>query len=243
MSLTLSQMASRVLRNCQIPEDSSAAGVQALADAKQYLNERARDVWKQRAWPEYLILGSVSIAAGAQTFSLSNITVQSGFEVAGSGYSGTFYGIVSLRDSSTPLMPEDPNAIQKIQADLWDSTASPTLYINRGKNGLFLLGQFAATTTLKVFGKSNFQDLTDSETWLLDNENCLIAGATGDMIRDHDRDDNRSAIRYQEYEAELFKMVNERESQFARITRVIPPNPWTRGLTGGVDNSKIGFLY
>ena len=33
MSLTLAQMASRVLRNVQIPEDTSTAGVQALADA------------------------------------------------------------------------------------------------------------------------------------------------------------------------------------------------------------------
>lgn len=241
MSKTLAQMASAVLRNVQIPEDSSTAGVQALADAKSYINERARDVWKQRAWPEYMILGTVSVAAGAQTFALSDITIRSGFGTAGSGYAGTFYGIVALRNTTTPLMPEDPNAIQKIQADLWDSTSSPVLYINRGKNGLFLLGQYAAATTLSIFGKSNFQDLTDGETWILDNENCLIAGATGDMLRDHDRDDNRASIRYAEYQAELIKMVNERESQFAKMTRIIPLNPWTKTFSDNIDNTRIGI--
>jgi hypothetical protein len=240
MSLTLAQMATRVLRNVQIPEDSTVPSVQALADAKQFINERARDVWSRRNWPEFFILGSYTIPASTQRIALSSITPDTGFSTSGNGYNATFFSAVSIRSGVNNIAAEDPGIIHRLQADLWANTATPTTMINRGQNGLFLMGQYSSPTVLNFYGKANFQDLTDSETWLLNNEYVLISGATGDMIKYNDRDNERAGISYQEFEAGIAKMIDAIDNQAGNLKRFVPQNPWTKTLSQGRDFSKIG---
>lgn len=242
MSLTLTQIAARVFRNAQIPSGNGAGSQQALVDAKQYINERARDVWKRRLWREYLILGTFTVPAGEQIIKLSDIVVDPRFNTSANGYLAAFYEIAGVRLGENPLMAEDPGAINLLRADLWEQTTTPVSFVNRGRNGIYLLGVFQSDSMLSFFGKAAFQDLTDSETWCIDNENCLIAGATGDIIRDNDRDDKRCSIRYQEYEAEIAKLIDAAEMQGANVKRIIPVNPWTNSLDPNlVDNSKTGY--
>lgn len=240
-SATLAQMASNVLRNIQLPEDSTTPSVQALADAKSYINGRARDVWSRRNWPEYFILGSYTVASGAQRIPLTSITPDTGFETSGNGYLATFYTAISLRSGVNNIAAEDPNVIHRLKADLWEQTDNPTQMVNRGQRGLFLLGQYTASTVLKFYGKANFQDLTDSETWILENDQCLELGATGDMIKYHDRDNERASISYQEYEAEIAKMIDLIDNQSGNTKRIVPANPWTRSLIQRRDFSRIGI--
>lgn len=243
MSKTLSQMASAVLRNCQIPEDTSESSVKALADAKAYLNERANDVWSRRLWREFIILGTYTVPAGAQTIALADIVIDTRFNTAGKGYDNKFDEVAGMRQGSNPLLPEDPGAINMARADLWEYNGSPVRFITRGKSGLFLLGSFTQDTVLSFFGKAKSKDLSDSETWILDNDQCLIAGASGDMIRDNDRDDNRAQIRYTEYEGEIAKMIDAAEAQGANLKRVIPWNPFTNhGNAQLIDTSKTGQI-
>lgn len=227
MALTLSQMASRVLRNAQISEDASTSSVQALADAKQYLNERAKDVWKRRLWREYVILGTYTVPASTRAIALASITPDSGYSTSANGYSAVFHEIVAIREGSDPLMPEDPGAINAVQAEQWALTTSPVKFVNRGGSGIHLLGYWSSATALSFFGKAAFTDMGDSETWCLRNDECLIAGATGDMIRDNDRDDNRANIRYNEFGAEIQKMIDAAEVQGANNKRIVPVLPWT----------------
>lgn len=240
MSLTLAQMASRVLRNVQIPEDTSTAGVQALADAKQYLNERARDVWKRRLWREYLILGTFEVPAATRNIALASITPSTGFTTSANGYSAAFFEIAGVREGDSPLIAEDSTAINAVSAELWTTTGSPVSFINRGQSGIVLLGEYDTATVLSFMGKAAFADLADGETWCLNNENCLIAGATGDMLRDHDRDDQRAAGRYAEYEAEIAKLIDAAEVQGANRRRLVPLMPWTDYYSAITVDTKTG---
>lgn len=241
MSKTLAQMASAVLRDVQIPEDATAPSILALADAKVYLNERARDVWKRRVFPEYLILGSYTIPASTRRIALSNITPDSGFTTSARGYNASFYDVVAIREGTNQIIPEDPGAVNRVQTDFFSRTTSPNMFVNLGQSGIFLNGYWPTATVLNFIGKAAFQDLTDSETWIIDNENCLIAGATGDMIRDFSKDDQRAMIRYQEYEAEIAKIIDNLEGQSANKKRVIPYRPWTRSLSLQRNFSVIGM--
>ncbi len=227
--MSLNTIASAILRNVQIDEDSSAPSVLALADAKAYANERAKNVWSRRLWREYIILGTFTVPASTKRIALTDIVVDSGF-TAGSGFDDLFEEVVAIREGSNPLLPQDPGAINAVKPDDWASTTSPVKFVNRGASGLFLLGEYSAATALSFFGKAKFQTITDAETWILRNEQCLIEGGTGDFIRDHDRDDNRAKIRYDAYEAEIMKMIDAQEVQGANIKRVIPINPWTKNL-------------
>ncbi len=242
MALTHAQMVTRAMRDAQIPEDSSTAGVQAQTDAGQYINECARDVWKRRLWEEYLILGTFTVPASTSRIALSDIVVSSGYSTSANGYKNTFHEIIAVREGSNPLMPEDAGAIQKLQADLWVATTSPVLFVNRGQNGITLLGQYSTATALGFFGKGDFQDLTTGETWVLANENCLIAGAAAKLIEYHERNPGRAQLMYQAYEAEIAKMILQREEQGANIKRVVPLNPWTKDLSQGIyDTTHIGI--
>jgi hypothetical protein len=48
-------------------------------------------------------------------------------------------------------------------------------------------------------------------------------------------------IRYQEYEAEIAKMIDNVETQAANIKRIIPSNPWTKSFSAGKDTTVIGI--
>lgn len=230
-ALTLATMASRALRNAQIPEDGSTAAVQALADAKSWINERARDVWKRRHWREYVILGSFTVPANTQRIALTDIVPDTGFNTSANGYNATFFEISAIRSGTVGFQPEDAGAINNVQPDLWANGTTPALFpikfVNRGQSGVFLLGTYSTPTLLNFFGKANFQDLADSDTWVLNNENCLIAGGTADILRANDRDDARSGTWYQEYESEIAKLIDQAEVQGANIKRIIPLDPWT----------------
>lgn len=226
MSITKANIASRVLRNLQIPENTDASSVQALADVKQYIDERARKVWAGRHWPEYVILGTYTIPANTFTMTLANIIVDSGF-TSGSGFNASFYDVAAIRQGSSPLLPEDMGAINMVQADAWAQNGPPIRFVNKGKSGIHLLGNFVAATTLSFFGKADFQTMSDTETWILDHEDCLIAGATADMLKYHERDYERSAQEEQNFMNEIGKMIHIREAQGANIKRFIPIAPWT----------------
>lgn len=240
MNLTLSQMATRVLRNCQIPEDSTTPSVQALADVKLLINERAYDVYSRRNWPEFFILGSYAVPANTRQINLSSITPDTGFTTSGNGFNAAFYSAVTLRNGTDNIFAEDPGAIRLLQADLWTANDSPRRMINRGQSGVRLLGQYAVTTTVNFYGKAKWQALTDSETWIMENSQCLIAGATADLIKVNDRDDTRAAINYQEYEACIAKMISNVEEQMGNVKRIIPQSPFTKDLWRNRDFSVIG---
>ncbi len=244
MSRLFSVLASAVLRNVQIPEDATAPSVLALADAKKYLNERHHDVWARRLWRESIILGTFSVPAGTKRIALTDIVVDTGFGSAGSGYSGTFVEIMGVREGNNPLLAEDASAINLIDASIWARTTSPVSFINRGSNGILLNGAYSEATTLSFFGKSDSQDLADGETWVLDPQGqAILEGATGDMIRDHDRDDNRARVRYDLFQGEVAALIDQQAVQGANSMRVIPVNPWTAfGYEVTVNsNTRTGF--
>ncbi len=237
MSLTLSQMASRVLRDAQIPEDSSTASVQALADAKQYINERARKIHAESVLPEYNILGSYSVPASTKFVALSSISVLTGFSTAANGYGAAFDIIIAAREGSNPLMPEDPSALNALNASLWESTTSPVSFMPRGKSGIYLLGEYSSATDLSFYGKGTFQDLTDAEYWIVDADNALIAGATSDIQRFHNRDMNAASASEQVFISECLKLNSRIKVQQANIQRFVPINPWTAGDFGSFTQS------
>jgi hypothetical protein len=241
MSKTLSQMVSCVLRNAQIPEDSTTPSLQAAVDAAAFLNERAEKIWALRNWPEFFILGSYTVPANTQRIALSSITPDTGFTTSANGYNATFALAVSLRSGVNNIQAEDPSIIHRVRADLWSNTDTPTSMVNRGQNGFMLLGAYPTATVLNFYGKANFQALTDSETWILGNDHALIMGATADLIKWNDRDDPRSAPCYQEMDAEIQKMIDKVENQMGNIKRIVPQNPWTRSLIQRRDFSRIGI--
>lgn len=244
MSLTLSQAASKVLRNVQIPEDGSAPALQALSDAKSYLNERAADVWQRRLWREFLILGTYTVPRGTQVIGLTSIVPDANFNISANGYNAVFSEIVAVRQGSMPIFAQDATAINMIQPDAWAAGTSPVQFVNRGQNGIFLLGSFTEDTALSFFGKANSQTIGDSETWILDNMlQALIEGASGDLIRDNDRDDNRASLRYQSYGAEIAKLIDAQEVQGANLKRIIPRNPWTLNPNMMLNISPTGNPY
>src|SRR3990167_5531524 len=161
MSLTFANTALRIMRNLQIPVDSSTGSVTALADVKEYLNERARKVWSSRHWPEYVILGTYDVAASDTIILLSDIVNASGTPASANGYNATFQTIAAVRNGSSPMLPEDMGAINACQADAWVSNGTPVRFVNMGKGGIKLLAYFAEATTLSFFGNANFQVLTD----------------------------------------------------------------------------------
>lgn len=238
---TLAQMASAVLRDTQIPEDTSTAGVQALADAKQFLNESWLDLWGRRNWPESFILGSYTVPASTNIVPLGSITPDTGFNVAGNGFAATFVSAVATRAGTNAIFAEDPGVLERIKADYWSSTDTPSNLINRGKNGIFLLGKYTAGTLLNFYGKANCQDLTDGETPCLDCEQALIARAVAKMTKTHERDNNRAVLDFEEYEAELMKIVQKIEEQAGNIKRLVPKNPWTNYFSRRRDYTAIGI--
>lgn len=241
MARTLSQIATDVLRNCEIPEDSSTT--QALVDAKSYINERARTIWRAPLlFPEYLILGTYTIPAGQTSIALSAITAHADYATSARGYNATFDKVIAIREGVNPLMPEDAGAIQKLQADLWASTTTPTLYVPRGNQGIALLGAYSTDTVLSFFGKAKFQALTDAESWIVDEwGDALVAGGSAEFLRKHERDENRAAAQDSLFAEEFKKLVHERKVQGADVTRVVPLNPWTNEFSGNHDTSKIGI--
>lgn len=238
-NLTLSQIASRVLRNVEIPEDASTT--QALADVKQYVNERARDIWKRRPWGEYNIHGTFTVPADTRIVNLSDIVAEAAY-TSGNGYRAGFAEIISVRQGDARLLAEDQGAVDAIRPSWWDNESLPTRFVNQGKKGIRLLGVYATATELSFFGKADFQDLTDAETWVMDNENALIFGASADFLKFHERDDNRADKSYQQYEAEVSKLVSAAEAQRGNAKRIIPRDPFTdsSGLWGTFDDSKTG---
>lgn len=229
MGLTKSEIQDRVLREAQIPDDSGAASVLAQADILNYIDERARDIWGRRSWREYLILGSFSVPADTHLISLSSITPDSSFAALSGygGYSNVFAEVKAIREGTTPFLPEDADAINTMQADLWASTTTPVQFVNLGKRGIYLLGTFTTATTLNFFGKADFSNLETTDQWILGNDLCLIYGATADLIRANDRDTQRSLIWEQRFNAEIQKLIDLSEVQAASIKRFIPGVPWT----------------
>jgi hypothetical protein len=236
--LTLSQMASRVLRDIQMEEDSSTT--QALTDAKQYLNERARDIWERRTWDEFTVLGSYTVAAQTRDIALSSISIDSAF-AAGNGRDDVAAEILSVREGDTRLEAEDPGAVNRIQPSLWSGTGTPYRYVNLGGSGIHLLGYYSSATALSFVCKAAFQTMGDSEKWILGNDEGIIRGAAGDMIKFYERDENRANAYYAQYEASIAKLVDQSMGQRANIRRFIPLMPWTDIDDGGrLDISRTG---
>jgi hypothetical protein len=240
--LTLDGMTLRVLRNVGIPNDSSSTATQAKTDINQYINELARDVWKRRMWREYIITGSYYIPSGAKYVSFSLITVDSGYPSSGNGLSSEFAEISSIREGSNILLPFDPGSGVFTDSEFWTRTTSPSHFINRGTQGVLLGGQYSTSTTLRFIGKANFQDLGASETWIMDNENCLIAGATWKMMQAFDKDDVSSQQWQSEFEAEISKMVDAAENQAGNVKKIVPIMPFT-DVTTDSDTSVTGVTW
>lgn len=244
MAVTLAQAASKVLRNCQIPEDSTSTSVAALAASKQYINEALQDIWSQRVYREALGLGTFSVPASTSRIALSDIVLDTGYNTAGSGVDDTVEEVIWIREGTKPFSPQDIATLNVLSPNMLTNTNSPLGFTNRGANGILLHGQYTTATTLSFLVKLNSQDLADSESWILDPQaSALISKATGDIIRDFQRDDNRAAIRYQEYMAAVQALIDKQTVQGANILRIVPVNPWT-GLGSEViqnENTTTGF--
>ena len=241
-ALTLSQMASRVLRNVQMPENSSTTSVQALADVKQFINERAKDIWNRRMWREYIIRGTATIAAGTRFIALSDITLASGYPASGNGLRAAFAEIAQVYNSDgQPLVAVDPMSTNNIQADVWTDTSEPSAYYNRGQKGIELLGQYAASETLTFIGKADYQDLTDSESWIfgVEGEQALICGGSYEFLRWHEEDDQRAQLALAEYESWVLKLIENHLIQGADQKQVIPLVPWTSGISPGGEGTSV----
>lgn len=239
MGKTLDQLASAVLRDVEVLEDS--ANTQALTDCKNYINERANDIYRRRTWGEYVVLGSFAVPASTYFIRPSDVVLDAGFP-AGNGRAATLSEFTSVRKGDVPLIAEDQGAINLTLASLWTSTTEPFKYVNLGQKGVRLLGYYSSETTLSFFGKAGFQDLTASETWIMDEDGkALIKGAAADMMKYHDRDDNRANALYGEYEAEIAKLVDAAEVQRGNVKRLIPLFPHTDQYNRfQMDTTKTG---
>lgn len=239
MSETLSQMALKVLRNARINNDSTVAATNALADIKQWINQRAKSVHARRLFREYIILGTCVVPSATKAIALSDITVLSGFTTDGNGRDSSFCEIGAVREGSNPLLPEDIGAINNVDAGSWASNTSPLYFINRGQLGIYLLGEYAAATTLSFWGKAAFQDLTDSETWILGDSDALIDGATADVFTFHWEDEGIAAKYEAKFENAIRLLVDAQEVQSASKRRVVPTMPI--GLSYNINfQSKTG---
>jgi hypothetical protein len=242
MSVLFSAIKSKTLRNVQIQENASAPSVLALSDAGSYANERARDVWKRRLWREFIILGTYTVPASTQAIALSSIVPHTSFSTSANGYNATFFEISAIREGSNPLGPQDPSAINMISPAAWEANGTPVRFVNRGQQGIFLLGSFSVATELSFFGKANVQDITSAETWILDpNGQALIEGATGDLYQFFRRDEPAANRAYAKYESEIVKLVEAQDVQGANSREIVISKPWNYDAYGDSNTSPTGI--
>ena len=218
---TLSQMSLKVLPRAKIGNDGSTPSTNALVDIKSYMNTRAKSVWERRVWGEYIIKGSYTVPAGTSIIPMTALSIDTGYSTPERGYSGTFSAICAVRDTNTPVLPEDIGAVNNVDAAMWGEI-SPTRFIPRGARGIELLGTFSVATTLYFWGKGGFQDLTDSETWIMGDSDALIHGATSDMFKYWWEDPALSAEHESKFENAIRLLVDRQEVQGANKRRIIP---------------------
>lgn len=221
MADTLSVMALEVIKRAKISNDSSTPSTNAIADAKQYINRRAKSVWERRVFSEYVIKGTRAVPASTSIINMSDLAIDSGYGTAERGYNGVFSLICAVRDTNCPVLPEDIGAINNVDAAMWGQM-SPNRFVPRGARGIELLGTFSATTTLYFWGKAGFQDLTDSETWIMGDSDALIHGATSDMFKYWWEDPNLSAEHEMKFENAIRLLVDRQEVQGGNKRRIIP---------------------
>jgi hypothetical protein len=239
MSVLFSAIKSKILRNVQLQENSSAPSQLALNDAGSYANERARDVWRRRLWREYIILGTYTVPAGQQAITLANIIPHSSYSTSANGYNATFFEVSAIRQGGNPLGPQDPSSINSVSPTAWESSGTPVRFVNRGQSGIFLLGSFSVDTELSFFGKANYQDITAGETWILDpNGQALIEGATGDLYQFFRRDEVSANKAYAKYEAEIAKLIEAQDVQGANSKEIFLKSPWYHAP--GITTSPTG---
>ncbi len=244
MSVTLAQAASKVLRNVQVVEDSTTTSLAALAACKQYINEAVQDIWSQRVFRESLATGTFLVPASTTQVALSSIVLDTGYTTSGNGIEATVEEVIWIREGTKPYSPQDIATLNILNVSTLTNTASPLGFTNRGAKGILLHGQYTVATTLSFLVKLNSQDLTDSETWILDTQaSAIISKATGDFIRDFQRDDNRAQIRYQEYSAAVQALIDKQMVQGANSTRIVPVSPWTGYGSEAICNeqTRTGF--
>lgn len=220
-------MVLKVLRNIGIPNDSSTPTASAKTDIAEIINELAQDVVDRRLWREYILTGSYTIPASQRFITFAQITVDSGFPSAASGISPTFAEIASISDGSIVLLPEDPTSGARMAVDAFTSTDTPTRFVNRGTQGVMLLGTYGVATALKFVGKATFQDIGASESWIISQPDLLICGATWRMMQAYDKDDVAAQAWQQAYENGIAKMVDQAENQGGNTKRIIPAMPFT----------------
>lgn len=246
MAFTKSNLASFALRDAQIPENSSTSSVQALADAKNYIDEAALDVYSRRIWPEYIILGTASVAVSDPDIALSDITAVSPFNTAANGRGSSFATVTGVRSGSDPLYAVDVHSLNALSPLAWSQATNPLTFWPRGTSGIYLTGGgLTQAATLSFIGKATFQVLGDSESWILEPQGkALQIYATAKLIKFNDRDDGRHQALMQDFENEIQKLIDKIEVQSATDRRVIPLIPWTAdqwnisitSLTGSGNN-------
>jgi hypothetical protein len=241
-NLDLDAMTLRVLRNIGIPNDASTPVTQAKTDINQFINEAARDVWKRRAWREYIITGNYSVPADTRFIPFASITVDTGFPSSANGLASSFAEVITAREGNNILLPFDPGSGTFVDSEFWTRTTAPNQFLNRGTQGVLLGGVYSAATTLRFVGKANFQDLTSAETWIMDNENCLIAGATWKMMQAYDKDDIAAKDWQNEFEAEIAKMIDAAENQGGNSKKITPIYPFT-DIQSDIDTSLTGTTW
>lgn len=243
MALILTDLANRVARNVQVVVDSTTTSLASIAAIKQYLNEAHHDIWSQRCFREAFATATYSVPASTTRIALASLVLDSGYS-AGSGVAASVEEVVWIREGTRPYSAQDISTLPVMNISTLTNTSSPLGFRNLGAGGIELYGQFTTATTLSFLVKLNSQDLTDSESWILDTQGAaLIAKATGDYIRDVFRDDNRAQIRYQEYSAAVQTLIDKQMTQGANSVRLVPVSPWTGYGSEAIlnDQTRTGF--
>lgn len=225
-----------------MPDDSSSTVVSAKTDIGQYINESASDVISRRVWREFVIFGGFTVPANQRFIPYSSIVVDTGFPAAGNGYNPLFAEVISIANGTQLIVPADPASQASIDPTVINGTTAPTSFLNLGNTGIYLLGTFSTATALRFVGKATDQDFAGNETWLMNNDAALIAGATFRMKQDFDKDDISAQVFLQDFEAEIAKMIDTAEVQSGNIKRVVPQMPFT-AIINNVDTTVTGASW
>lgn len=215
-------MRSEVLVNCDVT-DKVATGVTNL---KSYIDGWINDAYQfdheKALWPE-AIENNVDVIVPANT---QDVSLPSTLDL-----------IYAIRNGDTPLTAIDPTSINLTNPSLNAFTGTPLQFINKGRAGFRLIGQFTSATTLTLDGKQAWSKLVnDLDEPILPNENAYICFASYRALTVLDRDHPMLPDYKERWLAYKLSRESQSRNQQANQTRIVPVNPWTSGVGGWGSN-------
>lgn len=207
-----------VLRNLGIKDDDSTTVETLLDDIGIWLNNRYKDIRKKNVWPELRAEANVIVPANTSEFSKPS----------------SLKTIITIRNGTTVLHPVDPAQVNDMNPAAWTETGEPRGYIQRGENGIRLLGKYATATTLSLYGKSVVSELTnDNDIPDIDIDDVIIAGATADGFSIARPIETKLRYWTARFDQLLELALNEARQHQADEQCVRPRNAWTGEISYG----------